>query len=88
MGKITNLYAEPLYRISDSREAIDFFFPCGPATFVLIALIFRSCPRSWREYDPISTYIRYSIISITKENKELFSLSLSLSLRNQRSCFK
>ena len=25
MGKITNLYAEPLYRISDSREAIDFF---------------------------------------------------------------
>ena len=24
MGKVTNLYPEPLYRISDSRDPIDF----------------------------------------------------------------
>ena len=89
MSKITNLNAEPLYRISDSREAIDFFFPVVRPRLFLLPWFSDHALGPGGNMTPFP--LIYDIVSsITKENKELFSLSLSLSLslHNQRSCFK
>ena len=67
MGKITNLYPEPLYRISDSRDPIDF---------LCITFYWFSDSVNFGVHDVCSNNLDFPVTHLVSL-KELFSLSFS-----------